>query len=374
MKVGLAQINSTVGDLGGNVERCIEAITTAQHRQADLVVLPEMVIPGYPPRDILFDTSFTQAVTEATVDLAEQLSEGPPVIVGTIMPAEPKRPHHPNLYNAAVLLHHGNVELLAAKRLLPAYDVFHEPRWFIEGPSLPPIKIAGTHIGGLICEDLWDEQYATHPPADLIEAGAELLICISASPYRQGVMEKRLYHAQRQKSPLIYVNLCGATDELIFDGRSFVIDGDGNLVAQLAAFQEDVQVIDLGKAKKVTQVDNLQAKVDKQSAIPTSSTSNKVEPMEELFQALVLGVRDFAQKNRLERAYLGISGGIDSALVAIIAAEALGVKQVTGIAIPSKYTDPRSTSTAQTLAERLGIGFEQIALDTLYTAAEASLG
>lgn len=360
MKIALAQINTWVGDLAGNVERCLAAIETAQAKHADLVVLPEMAIPGYPPRDILFDTSFTTAVAAATADLARLAADGPPIVVGSLWTATNKPPHHPGLYNAAVLLADGEPRLVAAKRLLPAYDVFHEPRWFLPGPSLPPVSIAGRQLGFLICEDLWDEGYPVHPPADLLAAGAEILICLSASPYRQQILYQRHNHARRPGCPLVYVNLCGATDELIFDGRSFALNGSGQIIAQLSDFAEDLQVLDLDSVETTNP--------------PEIDTDQKETSPSELFQALVLGVRDFAHKNRIDRAFLGLSGGIDSAVVAIIAAEALGPERVTAIAIPSRYTDPRSTESAATLAQNLGIHFEVVELETLHRAAETTLG
>ncbi len=356
MKVALAQINPCVGDLENNVERCWQAIQQARRHQADLVVLPEMVIPGYPPRDILFDPGFCQAVFEATADLARRAAGGPPVVVGSLAPANYCPPQHPGLYNAALLLTGGKSQLVAAKRLLPAYDVFFEPRWFIPGPPLPPVAIAGRRVGFLVCEDLWDEGYNLHPPAELLAAGAELLVCISASPYRQQVMARRLRHARRHNCPLLYVNLCGATDELIFDGRSFALNRQGELTAQLAAFEEAVQVVDLPPAE------------------PKAMTPESLADEEELFRALVLGARDFARKNGLERAFVGLSGGVDSAVVAVIAAQALGAKRVTGVAIPSRYSDPRSTECARQLAGALGIGFEVVALEPLHAAAESTLG
>lgn len=354
MKVTLAQINPTIGDLAGNVERCLVAIDTAQAEGTDLVVLPEMALPGYPPRDLLFDPSFRAAVGAATADLARQAAGGPPVLVGSLWPAETVPPHHPGLYNAAVLLEGGAARLVAAKRLLPAYDVFLEPRWFVPGPALPPITIARRRVGVLICEDLWDEGYPSHPPAELRAAGAELLICLSASPYRHQALSERLAQARRVGGPLLYANLCGANDELIFDGRSFAVDERGELIAHLPGFEPAVQTVDLAQPEPI--------------AAPTES------PEAILFQALTLGIRDFAAKNRLERAFVGLSGGVDSAVVAILAAEALGPDRVTAVTIPSRYTDPRSTACARQVAETLGIGFEVIALEGLHAAAEATLG
>ena len=354
MKVALAQLNPIIGDLAGNVERCLAAINTARRQAAELVVLPEMVLPGYPPRDILFDASFTTAVMAATEDLARRAAGGPPVLVGTLWPAGRRPPGHPGLYNAAVLLAGGEIRLAAAKRLLPASDVFFEPRWFLPGPPLPPLTIGGRQVGVLVCEDLWDEGYELHPPAELLAAGAELLVCLNASPYRRAVLARRLAQARRPGCPLVYVNLCGGNDELIFDGRSFALDARGAPLAQLPGFAEEVRVVDLER-------DPPQAAADD-------------SPEAELFQALALGVRDFVTKNRLERACLGLSGGIDSAVVAAIAAEALGPERVTAVAIPSRYTDPRSTGCARELAEALGISFELVALESLQAATEAVLG
>ena len=360
-RAALAQINPCVGDLEGNVERCLAAIATARSQDAALVVLPEMAVPGYPPRDILFDPSFVEAVTKANLDLARRARGGPPVVVGSLTPGDRKLPNHPGLYNAALLLDGGEARMVAAKRLLPSHDVFFEPRWFRPGPALSPTGISGKQVGVLVCEDLWDERYDVHPGAELVADGAELLICISASPYRQGVMEQRLYHARRQSCPLLYVNLCGGNDELVFDGRSFVVDGDGGIIARLTGFEEEVRVVDL--------------EVDREVELEKEAPAGKRENSEEeLYKALVLGVRDFAQKNRLERVFLGLSGGIDSAVVAVIAAEALGPERVTAIAIPSRYNDPRSTTSARDLADALGIHFGVVELERLHVAAEETLG
>ncbi|MEJ2211784.1 MAG: NAD(+) synthase [Anaerolineae bacterium] len=273
--------------------------------------------------------------------------------VGSLWPSGCHRPKHPCLHNAALLLREGKAHLAAAKRLLPSYDVFFEPRWFLPGPALPPVEVAGRRAGFLVCEDLWDEGYDLHPPADLLAAGAELMICISASPYRRGVMAQRLHHARRPGCSVVYVNLCGGDDELIFDGRSFVLDGDGRVRARLAPFEEEVRVVDL-------------------EALPDEPGPD-LEPEEELFRALVLGVRDFCGKNHLRHAFLGLSGGIDSALVAIVAAEALGPERVTAVAIPSRYSDPRSTAVARELAASLDIGFQVVELEHVHSAAEGSL-
>ena len=354
MRVALAQINTVVGDLEGNVARCLAAIQSGGKGDADLVVLPEMAVPGYPSRDILFDSSFTEAVSEATHDLARRARGGPPALVGTLASSGRDLPGHPGLYNIAVLIENGDVQQVASKRLLPGYDVFYEPRWFLPGPASAPTTIAGVQVGFMICEDMWDQGYDIHPGAELKAAGAEMLVCISATPYRRGVMEERLYHARRQGLTLVHVNLCGANDELIFDGNSFVINEGGHQIAQLRAFEAGIQIFDLS------------------TATPIAAPDENLE--QERFSALTLGVRDFAEKNQLQRAFLGLSGGIDSSVVACIAAEALGAERVTGISIPSRYTDSRSTECAQTLAKNLGIDFEIINMEGLHTAAEETLG
>lgn len=354
MKLALAQINPTVGDLAGNVDRCLDAIAEGGRLGADLVVLPEMAVPGYPPRDILCDRSFVDAVGEATRDLARRAAGAPPTLVGSVLPSGSTTPNHPGLHNVAMLLQDGVATTAAAKRLLPAYDVFHEPRWFVPGPPHPPIEIAGRRVGVLICEDMWDDGYPVHPPADLLSAGADVLAVLAAGPYRMGIQAERLGHARRHGCPLVHVNLVGANDALIFDGRSFAIDRSGCLVAQVPGFGEAVQVVDL-------------------DATPRREIA-PIVPQQELFEALTLGIRDFVRKNGSPHLFLGLSGGIDSSVVAVLAAEAVGADHVTGVAIPSRYSDPRSTESAAALARKLSIGFDVTELEPLHAAVEDALG
>jgi NAD+ synthase (glutamine-hydrolysing) len=350
MKISIAQINTTVGDLEGNVGRILDAAHTAAKQGTDLIVFPEMTIPGYPPRDILYDTSFMEAVEHASHDLAQRAKGLPPMLVGSLIPSGRRLFGHPALHNVIQLIHDGNMRLAQVKQLLPVYDVFYEPRWFVPGEkTLAPIEIAGRKIGVLICEDMWDEDYPIHPGTDLKAMGAEFLICISASPYRRGGMKGRIYHAQRQRLPLVFVNLVGCNDELIFDGGSFILEGE-----RLSKFEEQVRTIDLD-APRV-----------REEGISGSD--------EEVFHALTLGLKDFAAKNGLGRAVIGLSGGIDSSVVAAIAVNALGASNVTGVAIPSRFTDPRSTQCAQELAGQLGMPFEAVELETLHKAVEQLLG
>jgi NAD+ synthetase len=340
MRVGLAQINPCTGDLEGNVDRCLAAIAAAQDQGAELIVLPEMAVPGFAPRDILLDPSFVAATAEATADLAAQARGAPPVVAGTIgMSAS-------GLCNQAVLLQDGKVTSVAGKQRLRDEDVFYEHRWFVPGSGPITFKLARQRIGLLLHDDLPEVRSRLSPPPDL-------LVVLAASPYTRQAMDRRLQRARQAQLPVIWVNLCGGNDELVFDGRSFVLAAGGKLVACLAACAEDGQVVDTSAATTIEP--------------PTA------EWEQEVFQALVLGVRDFAAKNRIERAVLGLSGGIDSALVATLAAEALTPERVTALAIPSRFTDPSSTSLARELATALGIGFEVVELEPLHAAAEAVL-
>ncbi len=348
MKLAIAQINTTVGDLTGNIARILDAAEKV--RDADLIVFPEMTVPGYPPRDMLYDASFIEAVQAATLDLARQAKHLPPLLVGSFAPSGEKHYQHPSLHNIVYLMKDGEIQIAQVKQLLPVYDVFYEPRWFVPGKkTLPPIEIAGKKIGVLVCEDMWDEEYSIHPGAELKAMGAEMLVCMSASPYRKGGGEGRLYHAKRQGLPLVFVNLVGATDELIFDGGSFVLGGE-----KLGMFEEEVRLVQLERKER--------------------GKKKEDDGEEELFRALTLGIRDFACKNGMKQAFIGLSGGIDSSVAAVIAVEALGHENVTGVAIPSRFTDVRSTESARELAGNLGIKFEQVSLENMHAATEQALG
>lgn len=357
LQIGLAQINTRVGDLKGNCARIEAAVRAAEEEGADLIVLPELCLVGFPPRDLLLSDRFVEASLSAAETLAKTLSDAPPTLIGMPQkaPLSLKTPGHPGLFNSMVLLSEGRIQWAAHKRLLPVYDVFHEPRWFVPGPAQYPLKLNGHSIGVCICEDLWSEGYAIDPPRELLNAGAEFLICCSASPFRAGVLEKRLYHAKRANSNLLYVNTAGAQDELIFDGGSFAMNAKGELVAELPRFEECVSVF---------------------NTADWSSHFSVLPPMEapeELFKALVLGVSDFARKNGIQHLFLGLSGGVDSALVACIAAKALGPKHVSALALPSRFSDPRSTECARELAEHLGIGFSVHSIEPYFQAFEHSL-
>jgi NAD+ synthetase len=355
MRIAVCQVNPTIGDFAGNVAVCLDFARRAASRAVDLILFPEMAIPGYPPRDLLYDDSFVEAALAASADFAARCKGLPPVLFGSLARKPgppPKNRLAPRLLNVACLAQYGKLSIAAEKRLLPVYDVFYEPRWFTPGSFHPPLEVAGRKLGILICEDLWDEDYDLHPPAELKAAGAEMLACLAASPYRQGIFEKRLEQARRAGLPLVFANLAGANDELIFDGRSFALSG-GNLRAG-RAFGDDLAVFDL--------------------PLPEAALSRDETPAAaELAAALTLGIRDFARKNRLERAFLGVSGGVDSAVAAVLAVKALGAENVTGVAIPSRYSDPRSAGSARKLCQTLGCGFELVELESLRQAAEGLL-
>lgn len=353
MQIFLAPINPIVGDLAGNVKLCIDAIQAGKTARADLIILPEMAIPGYPPRDILYDQSFVEAIEFAVRDLATQVDGCPPALVGSIIRKGEPTPEHPNLLNVALLIQNGEVKVAAEKQLLPIYDVFYEPRWFVPGQQLPPIKISGTKVGVLICEDMWDENYDVHPAENLKEMGAELLVCLAASPWRKGMAANRLEQVRRPKMPMALVNLLGGNDELIFDGQSLLVNQEGALISQSTLFAHGSLTCEL--------------------SAPPSIAEPQPDPFETLFNALVLGVKDFARKNRVSSMTLGLSGGIDSAVAAVIAKSAVGSNNVTAIAIPSRFSDPRSTEKAAELAKNLSIRFEIVELEPLHSTAESSL-
>jgi NAD+ synthetase len=349
MRVGLVQVNPTIGDLAGNVERCLRGIAQAREDGAELIVLPELAIPGAGARDILYDPSFVQAVEQATDDLAQRAEPDIPVIVGSIIQAEPRTDSHPGLANIASIIADGCVRHTVSKQHLASEDVAFEHRWFVPGSGVEPLELAGRRIGVLVGNDLYSKS-----ATELISRGADLLVCIAASHFEKQRPRSRLEQSRSIGVPMVWVNLCGANDELIYDGHSFVLDERGRPLALLSGFTEEVRVFDL----------------DHSSPIDPSYGCWQ----EEVFAALVTGIRDFARKNRIRKAVLGLSGGIDSALVAVIATAALGPENVTAVAVPSRYSDPRSTSCARELATSLGIGFEVVELDPLHKAAEQLLG
>ena len=300
-----------------------------------------MCLTGYPPQDLLMDTVFIKKTTEALKNIATKV-QATPVILGTIRQEEDK------LFNTAAVLHNGRISAFRDKTHLPTYDVFDEDRYFTSADTRNPVElnINGNPIkfGIEICEDLWDENYETKVSRELVHAGAEILVNISASPFHLNILNERLYNIRDKVNNLkcyfIYCNLVGAQDELVFDGQSCVISPSGELAALSPAFSEDIQVIDIEHYQSVNRLESSEEK--------------------QIFHALSLGVRDYFIKTGHERAVLGLSGGIDSALTAVIASDALGSKNVLGISMPSIYSSDHSIEDAKALAENLGIYFQII--------------
>ena len=367
MRIALAQLNPTVGDLAGNVERILRAHRQAAEVGADLVVAPELSLLGYPPKDLLMKPRFVADSLAALERLAGQV-RGPALVVGCIdrTGAERGLP----LYNAAALVADGRVVARVHKRLLPFYDVFDEGRYFERGDPAPVVACGGLRLGLMICEDMWSEQpagpiaryYQGNPAADLVQAGADVLIDISASPFDMGKIAARQTVArtvaERHGRPVVYVNQVGGNDELVFDGASFAVDAGGRVVAQLPAFEEALQIVEVPAPAGAAAVD------------PAEVLPGDVEAVR---RALVLGLGDYMRKVGFSDAVLGLSGGVDSSLVACLAAEAVGPDHVHGVAMPSRYSSRESLEDAQDLARRLGIHFRTIPIDGPHAAFEDAL-
>lgn len=327
MRIAVAQINSSVGDLEGNAHRIITSVKAFEGK-ADIVVFPELTITGYPPLDLLFEEEFLEKTKEMLSKIGTTCRI--PCIVGFVDVVDGI------LYNAAALLKK-EMRGVQHKMLLPNYDVFDERRYFTPGTCQTLFDICGKKVGIEICEDLWDHAYDVNPTANLQKMGADIIVNISASPYCVGKVQERLELARthnKDTTTFVYCNLVGGQDELVFDGNSFIMKG-ATLIKMGKAFEEDFFIVDLEKEhKKVTFT---------------------ISRTEELFKALVLGLRDYCKKTHFEQVVLGLSGGIDSSLVACIAVEAVGNKNVVGVFMPSEYTSQESTEDAVTLAENLGI-------------------
>jgi len=372
MRIGLAQINTIVGDLAGNRRKILDAYRTLVAQGAELVVFPELVVCGYPPRDLLFKRRFVSDVEASLATIAVEIGDVP-ALIGTVVtnPA----PNGRRSFNAAALCRHGQVEQIARKCLLPTYDVFDEDRYFEPSPTPPLVVTLGGHKVGLtICEDIWTHPqlaprnlYHTDPLKSLEAQHLDLMVNLSASPWHneKSLMRQQIVtDAARQLGcPVVYVNAIGGNDELVFDGRSLVSDAQGNLTAGLAAFAEELRVVDVvcGRGTPTP-------------LHPALSPSFAEEDMADIYNALVLGLRDYAQKSGFKKALIALSGGIDSALVAVLAAEAFGPANVIGVSLPSAISSQHSRDDARILAENLGLRFETIAIADAVAAAETALG
>ncbi|PIR20048.1 MAG: NAD+ synthase [Deltaproteobacteria bacterium CG11_big_fil_rev_8_21_14_0_20_47_16] len=350
MKLALAQINPTVGDFEGNVQKIIDRVRWAESEGADLVCFSEMVITGYPPRDLLESPSFIKHAALALDKIVSAIKGDTIVCLGTILP-NTSGVGLP-LHNSAVVIQKGKVVFTQHKTLLPNYDVFDEQRYFEPASTYQLFQFGSEKIGITICEDLWFHEkprYHKDPVAELAELSPTLVLNLSASPFALHKNETRLSLLQRASTacnaPLVFVNQVGGNDELVFAGGSCVVAPDGNVTIELKRFEEDMQVI-------VSNADF--------SAVQQSDISD-------VYHAIVLGLRDYFQKCGFNKAILGLSGGIDSSVVAALAMDALGREAVMGIAMPSPYSSAGSLTDAKQLAQNLGIAFQTIPIETVYT-------
>lgn len=363
MRIGIAQINTTVGDLEGNSSLILDAYQKLCDKGAELVVYPELAICGYPPRDLLFKQRFVPDNENALIEIAQQ-ADKVPILIGFAESNTEQKGR--SFYNAAAWCRGGQIEKVFRKTLLPTYDVFDEDRYFQPAKDPGCIEFNALKIGVTICEDIWTHpiietrrRYATDPLKILAQEKVDLIFNLSASPWHNEKNEIRSTlitdAASQCHCPVIYCNLVGGNDELIFDGRSLVANSSGEAISALAAFKEDLQVVDL------EEVDNQIAPSFKQSE------------MEDIQQALVLGLRDYVHKTGFKKTLVGLSGGIDSAVTAAIAAEALGKENVIGISLPSRISSRHSKDDARDLAANLGIDFHYLPIDDVVAASEQSL-
>lgn len=361
MKVALAQINTTVGDIDGNRDRVLHWMEKAESRGAELAVFPELCLTGYPPRDLLGIHGFVDSNLRALRQIAARTTEMG-VVIGFVDHSTKNRGR--DFCNAAAFLCAGKIQAIVHKTLLPSYDVFDETRYFESSTEIQTLEFRGRSLGLSICEDAWNSEnfwpkplYHTDPIRNLVEAGADLLINISASPFEIDKPRIRFQmlqeHAVRHRVPFVYVNLVGGNDDILFDGNSLVLGRTGGVIAQAQSFSEDLLIVD--------------------PESPEDAPYREGRTMENLFQALVMGTRDYVRKCGFRSAIVGLSGGLDSAVVACVAAEALGAENVVGVSMPSIYSSPESHRDARQLAENLGIRFETIPINPVFDAFKGSL-
>src|SRR2546429_200783 len=357
MKIGFAQINTTVGDLRGNCELIIGAYERLAAAGADLVLTPELAITGYPPQDLVFKSRFVPENLALLEKLHARVGEAA-LLVGFVDRNEGRgKPFH----NAAALLERGKPLRKAHKSLLPTYDVFDEERYFQPASRVEPVDVHGKKIGVTICEDIWTEHYLPRPLYDvepvhsLVNQGAEIIVNLSSSPFslhKPAIRYEMVAGlARAHQRPISYCNLIGGNDQLIFHGNSFAVNSAGNVIAQLAAFREDERVVDMDSSSAIE---------FHQGKIP-----------DQIFAALSLGLRDYCRKCNFHSVVVGLSGGIDSAVTAVIAADAFGAENVTGVSMPSPYSSRGSIEDARGLARNLGIKFLEIPITDAFQVFKA---
>jgi len=357
MKIGFAQINPTVGDLRGNCELIIGAYQRLAAAGAELVLTPELAITGYPPQDLVFKSRFVPE-NLALLEKLHSLVGDTALLVGFVDRNEGRGKA---FHNAAALLERGKPIRKTYKSLLPTYDVFDEDRYFEPATRVEPFEAHGRKIGVTICEDIWTDDYLPRPLYDvepvgnLVDQGAEVIVNLSASPFRLGAPSCRLEmiaaQARAYQRSICYCNVVGGNDQLIFDGNSTVVSASGTLISQLTAFREDEKVIDTDSA--------------------TGIKFHESKTPEQLFAALSLGVRDYFRKCNFHSAVIGLSGGVDSAVTAVIAVDALGAENVTGVSMPSPYSSRGSIDDARDLARSLGIKFLEIPITEAFKIFKA---
>ena len=362
MKIALAQINPTVGDFTGNADKLRQYAACARSRGAELVVFPELCVCGYPPRDLVELPAFVARSRQVLEQLAAEFTDLA-IIAGFPSPAASETGK--TVMNSAALLRHGSIDFIQSKRLLPTYDVFDEMRTFAPASVQRLFSIAGHSIALTICEDVWNDKafwqrrlYDADPVEELLRAGGDIVLNISASPFHVGKPELRQAMlasiARRHKVPVLMVNQVGGNDSLVFDGSSLALAPSGETIAQAMSFEEDLILVD------------------------TASMTGDIHPQlsgveATAYAALVLGTRDYVRKCGFRKVVVGLSGGIDSALTAVIAVDALGAENVIGIAMPSQYSSEGSITDARELAANLGIRFEVVAIQEIFQAYRAAL-
>lgn len=370
MKIGLLQVNTVVGDLSGNAGRIVHAARRAAGAGARVCITPELALTGYPPRDLLLSPAFVDKALRELEGIAKQLEDGPALLVGTA--ARTGRSEGKPIQNCAALLVNGDLGAMLPKTLLPTYDVFDEDRYFEAGGCPGLVEIGGKRLGVTICEDIWNDKdfwrtrrYASDPVEPLVEQGLDAILNLSASPFTLGKQAKRermlASVASKYGLPVLYCNQVGGNDDLVFDGRSMALDASGRLVARAPGFEEDVLVVDLALLDEGHHEQNPHVAEDDFSE------------ESEAWRAMVLGVKDYAGKCGFKGAILGLSGGIDSALTAAIAVEALGAANVLGVLMPSPYSSQGSLDDSLELAKRLGMQTKTIPIADIMRSFELGL-
>jgi len=380
MLVALCQINTVMGDPAGNRDRILAAYDRAAKRGASLVVVPELALPGYPPTDLLEREDFIEACLRENAALAG-VTGSAGLVFGTLVPngGSPGKP----ILSAAILAAGGQVLAEVHKRLLPTYDVFDEGRYFEPDPEpARPVSFGGIQWGIHICEDAWNEKgfwprrlYRTDPVEELASNGADALLNLSASPFhlRKWDLRRSMFsrHASRHGLPFLFTNLVGGNDELVFDGEAFVIDARGEILASAQPFREETILVEVhGRHLVVPRESWVEGAPGPEPARPRDLLSVEASA----FEALVLGLRDYALKCGFRSAVLGLSGGIDSALTAVLACAALGPGNVWGLSLPGRYSSPGSLADARGLAENLGMRHDVLSIEPVFQGALDSLG